>query len=75
MSKPPLSKAALRAQLEAVLANHHGRLRSVCRHHRQSLPEAELEPLDYEHEADDVGSTGVVVARPRERHSASTGYR
>jgi hypothetical protein len=37
MSKPMLSKAALRAELEAALANYHGPVTLCPPHPRQSL--------------------------------------
>ncbi len=52
MSGPTLSKAALRAELEAALANYHGPV-TLCPPappHR----EEELEPLDDVDEADEM---------------------
>jgi hypothetical protein len=58
MCKPTLSKAALRAQLEAALAIIVGRWDNARRHSRQSPCSTELEPLNDDEEADEDVVTG-----------------
>jgi hypothetical protein len=51
MGKPTLSKAALRAQLEAALANYHGQV-TLCP--PAPPPESDHEELDLDDEEDVV---------------------